>query len=856
VTELSNNLRCMPYLFSLADGIPPALATAWEESTRGHKRDQGNGAEYSALADKLHDLLTVDTSSQKKDVYSAEVETGKAEFDNKLSATTAVVNSSPETKSLKKVSSKRKAKTDVETVDITLSPEKISETTQKKARIVDRNVSSTHKDAENDSEVRKSEDVTQCPPYDHSDAEEQVKTETMTDAKEANNFSFEIMSIASAFPSALKPNPAKKRGKKQNPLNAALEEHDKMIEADKLEDPVTVMKSSSSSDSSSSSSSISRSSYDSSDSEEEGEEKKDNETKQGGETTHAWIVAAETEESLQKSEGGAKKKSANKNAEGGGPEPEEDALVGETAASLLADSGYSPSRIKDDKAGGEANYKSSSAGVDEQLNDEELELATKFDLFLPCESKDVNKRSTSTIHNDSDLRSSDSSSSNASSSSNSSSDIDSDGREDKKEGEQDEIGENVEAAVKEYIQDSAISAKTEELNDAVVGDGPEVKTAVDAAPANTNDAFPHSDESSSGSSISSSSDSSSSNDSESSDDDSDVEEDHGEMNEVVDKVSFVAEAKSRCSDTSSSAPNNPNVNLNLSQASMLVPTSLFRENSDTSQGVIAENERKRGSNNSLSSYSSSTSGTFSEDGSDLLQSSNKQEKNNKQEEKKVEANEVEKNSSVILSQSHETVERPSRSGGSDSSSSSNNESISSGSSSDSDNDEENEDTAAAMLIDRGQPTSRHDKKTQPSKKEEDEEEEVPGTQDVSFPTNLFNSQKQKEGGVGPIENSRDILDVHSSSSSGSSSSSTSDSSSSSDSDTDSNSSSSSSNSDEAEEEDRKDEKHNSTPDLASDNAAPSVSWNKRRRRTPLVPLSRKIVVSTTEGCQTQSFRRA
>jgi hypothetical protein len=35
-----------------------------------------------------------------------------------------------------------------------------------------------------------------------------------------------------------------------------------------------------------------------------------------------------------------------------------------------------------------------------------------------------------------------------------------------------------------------------------------------------------------------------------------------------------------------------------------------------------------------------------------------------------------------------------------------------------------------------------------------------------------------------------------------------------------------------------------------------VTSNKRRRRTPLVPLSRKIVVSTIEGSQIQSFRRA
>ncbi len=278
---LSNNIPCLLYLFSLTDGIPPALATAWEESTREHEHDQEKEVEYSVLAEKVPDLLTGDTSSRKKDVRSAEEEKEKKEFDNKPSATTAVIDNSPKTESRNKVASKRKAKVEVESADKMSSLEKMGENAQKKARVEDESVSSKQKDT--------SDDASQVSPDDP------YETETTTDAKEANNFSFEIMNIASAFQSTLEPKQAKKRGRKQNPLNAALDEHDKMIEADadKKEEAVSVKKSESASqsdsspslDSSSSSSSSSGSSSDSdSEEEEEEEEEKDNKTDGNGTT--------------------------------------------------------------------------------------------------------------------------------------------------------------------------------------------------------------------------------------------------------------------------------------------------------------------------------------------------------------------------------------------------------------------------------------------------------------------------------------------------------------------------------------------------------------------------------------------
>ena len=148
-------------------------------------------------------------------------------------------------------------------------------------------------------------------------------------------------------------------------------------------------------------------------------------------------------------------------------------------------------------------------------------------------------------------------------------------------------------------------------------------------------------------------------------------------------------------------------------------------------------------------------------------------------------------------------------------------------------------------------TSQNDKIAHPLNKN-DGEDEIPGTQNSNFPTNrghfpsTSNELPNKNDFSTPASDSEsssssDSSDSDSSSSSGSSSS-----------------SSSSSSSDNEGEDDagRKDDKGASTPELASDAAAASVTSNKRRRRTPLVPLSRKIVVSTIEGSQIQSFRRA
>jgi hypothetical protein len=146
-------------------------------------------------------------------------------------------------------------------------------------------------------------------------------------------------------------------------------------------------------------------------------------------------------------------------------------------------------------------------------------------------------------------------------------------------------------------------------------------------------------------------------------------------------------------------------------------------------------------------------------------------------------------------------------------------------------------------------TSQNDKIAHPLNK--NDEDEIPGTQSSNFPTNRgrFPSTSNEL-----LPNNNDYSTPASDSESSSSSDS-------SDSDSSSNSgssSSSSSSSDNEGEDDagRKDDKGASTPELASDAAAASVTSNKRRRRTPLVPLSRKIVVSTIEGSQIQSFRRA
>ena len=145
-------------------------------------------------------------------------------------------------------------------------------------------------------------------------------------------------------------------------------------------------------------------------------------------------------------------------------------------------------------------------------------------------------------------------------------------------------------------------------------------------------------------------------------------------------------------------------------------------------------------------------------------------------------------------------------------------------------------------------TSQNDKIAHPLNKN-DGEDEIPGTQNSNFPTNRGHFPSTSNELPNKNDFSTPASDSESSSSSDSSDS---------DSSSNSGSSSSSSSSDNKGEDDagRKDDKGASTPELASDAAAASVTSNKRRRRTPLVPLSRKIVVSTIEGSQIQSFRRA
>ena len=141
--------------------------------------------------------------------------------------------------------------------------------------------------------------------------DEEKQVENLQNVKDANNFSSEIMSITNATSSTLisEPNPVKKRGKKRSLLNAALEEHDRMITEETKENERSEKKSESisggdNSDSSSSSSSSSDSYSDSgsnssiSDSDNSEDEKEDG----GDQNVMESLYSSKTEVLLEKDE--------------------------------------------------------------------------------------------------------------------------------------------------------------------------------------------------------------------------------------------------------------------------------------------------------------------------------------------------------------------------------------------------------------------------------------------------------------------------------------------------------------------------------------------------------------------------